>query len=73
MAAAAGCGRCSSSSSRERGSGYRCTDRTTQKSSILSPIFGKISLTSSPFCPYFFQVNGERIRLPVENSVLGTS
>jgi hypothetical protein len=47
------------------------TDRTWQNSSIILPIFGKMSLTSCPFCPHFVNSNGDRIRLPVANSVRG--
>src|SRR6266851_2640998 len=42
----------------------------TQKSSIRAPILGKISLTSRPLCPHFWNWNGERIRLPDARSVL---
>src|SRR5216683_910424 len=48
-------------------------ERIWQKSSITPPICGKISLTSVPFCPYLVHVKGERIKLPVANSVRGVA
>src|SRR5436305_93913 len=39
-----------------------------QRSSITDPRWGKTSLTSVPLCPYFSNVNGDRIRLPTLRS-----
>ena len=44
-------------------------ERMTQMSSMNSPTWENISLTSMPLWPYFLKVNGDRSRLPVLRSV----
>ena len=44
------------------------TDFTMHISSTHSPRLGKISLTSMPLLPYFLNLNGDFIRLPVLRS-----
>ena len=46
-----------------------CIERMTQMSSAQAPTCGKSSLTSSPLLPYFVNVNGDCISVPVLRSV----
>src|SRR5438270_6064896 len=46
-----------------------CIERITQMSSMFRAILGKISLTSRPLWPYFWNLNGEGNAAPVLRSV----
>src|SRR6185436_209341 len=46
-----------------------CMERITQRSSAISAVYGKSSLTSSPLAPYFLNENGDGKAVPVLRSV----